>query len=125
MAEDPSKKHNIGWGLLDECLDSHLTEAYIIWHLRVYTRTLLERQEHVEAPEQFGHCCLQPQSATSPGPQASGVWCVGVQSPSSSSSLLHTLLAALPPSTVTPDTVMWDFINMSRVAPGSRTMSKR
>ena len=30
-------------------------------------------------------------------------------------SSLHTLLAALPPSTTMPDTVLWDPINMSKM----------
>ena len=73
LAEDPSENDKTGWGLLDEHVDSRLTQAYITRHLLVYVRTKWRGRNMQKHISKCGHYYSQLLSATSPDLHASGV----------------------------------------------------
>ncbi len=73
LAEDPSENDKTRWGLLDERVDSHLTQAYIIWHALVYIRTKWRGKNVRKHNIKSGHYYSQLLPATSPDLHASGV----------------------------------------------------
>ena len=126
LAEDASESYETGWGQLDGCLDSRLTQAYIIWHLLVYAPKL-ERQEHVEAFQQM----WSPLSAATISnitwsPCFWGLVNGRAVSFGPFKLCIFASYSACSAATFNshPDKVMWDLIDMSEIASETRTMSK-